>query len=536
MSGIFKVVGPPGCGKTTWLSRQCQIGVGVHGSEGVLVASLTRAAAQEAAGRNTGLARGQIGTMHAFLYRALGRPKILTKSDVTMWNNEHPDYAMTPGGVDLEESNETRRDGDRRGDDLIRRCDMLRARAIPREQWPNDAQAFDAMWSAYKAEADICDFTDLIERGIDAFEAAPGRPGAIFIDEAQDLCRLELNLVEQWSQHCDTTVLVGDESQALYSWRGATPDVLAGQIHKVLDQSYRVPAAVHKLAMRIIRATGSWREEVVYHPRRTSEEPDAPLVEGSCGRAAGITWRRPEKIIDLALAAEAADESLMILATCDYLLAPTKRALAEAGIPWHNPFSNRYNPISQECRASVEAAAYLGKEGSTGLSSPQLKALVKLLRSDEDTGVRRGGKAAIERLGEGIPQIEVARAMYRWLGESAYHAIDAGDLEWLLRHLPESVSMGTRLAIRVALRSGMSALTQRPHVILGTIHSVKGGEADRVLLFPDLSPQGYRQLGIPGWDGKQSIFRTFYVGATRAKEQLLVADPHNQLSIPLLTL
>jgi len=82
----------------------------------------------------------------------------------------------------------------------------------------------------------------------------------------------------------------------------------------------------------------------------------------------------------------------------------------------------------------------------------------------------------------------------------------------------------------------MSALTQRPHVILGTIHSVKGGEADRVLLFPDLSPQGYRQLGIPGWDGKQSIFRTFYVGATRAKEQLLVADPHNQLSIPLLTL
>lgn len=536
MSRIFRVVGPPGTGKTTFVARQCQLAVKEHGAEGVLVASLTRAAAQEAAGRNTGLARGQIGTVHAILYRALGRPKILTKADVTIWNAEHPDYAMTPGGVDLDDNSETRRDGDRRGDDMVRRCDMLRARAVPREQWPNDALAFDALWSGFKAEGDICDFTDLIERGLDAFEAAPGNPGAIFIDEAQDLCRLELNLFERWATNCETAVLVGDEAQALYSWRGAAQEVLAGSIHKVLDQSYRVPAAIHRLAMRIIRATGSWREEVVYQPRRESEEPDSPFVEGECKRAAGITWRRPEKALELALAAEAEGKSLMILATCDYLLGPTKKALADAGIPWHNPFSNRYNPISEEGRASIEAAAYLGKPGSTGLSAPQLKSLVKLLRSDDNVGVRHGGKAAIGRLGDGIPQIDVAKAMLRWLGEETFSAIDRGDLEWVLAHAPDQVSQGTKMAIRVALRRGIGALTQRPHVILGTIHSVKGGEAERVLIYPDLSPQGYRQLGIPGWDGKQSIFRTFYVGATRAREQLLIADPHNQLSIPLLTL
>ena len=37
---------------------------------------------------------------------------------------------------------------------------------------------------------------------------------------------------------------------------------------------------------------------------------------------------------------------------------------------------------------------------------------------------------------------------------------------------------------------GPQALMESPQVIVGTIHSVKGGEADAVVLFPDLSQAG----------------------------------------------
>ena len=63
-----------------------------------------------------------------------------------------------------------------------------------------------------------------------------------------------------------------------------------------------------------------------------------------------------------------------------------------------------------------------------------------------------------------------------------------------------------------------------PHVIVGTIHSVKGGEADVVYLFPDLSRAGdgqYHRMGPP----RDSVVRLFYVGITRARHTLYICQP-----------
>lgn len=65
------------------------------------------------------------------------------------------------------------------------------------------------------------------------------------------------------------------------------------------------------------------------------------------------------------------------------------------------------------------------------------------------------------------------------------------------------------------------------HYISGgaVVHnSVKGGEADIVVLFPDLSPAGYREWTSPG-EAQDAVRRMFYVGMTRAKEALYWAQP-----------
>ena len=70
---------------------------------------------------------------------------------------------------------------------------------------------------------------------------------------------------------------------------------------------------------------------------------------------------------------------------------------------------------------------------------------------------------------------------------------------------------------------GPQALMESPRVIVGTIHSVKGGEADVVVLFPDLSQAGdasYQRYGPP----RDGVIRQFYVGMTRAREALYIAD------------
>jgi superfamily I DNA/RNA helicase len=69
-------------------------------------------------------------------------------------------------------------------------------------------------------------------------------------------------------------------------------------------------------------------------------------------------------------------------------------------------------------------------------------------------------------------------------------------------------------------------------MVVGTIHSVKGGQADVVYLFPDLSRAGdaqYRQCGPP----RDSVIRTFYVGVTRARETLYICSGESAMAVSI---
>lgn len=55
-----------------------------------------------------------------------------------------------------------------------------------------------------------------------------------------------------------------------------------------------------------------------------------------------------------------------------------------------------------------------------------------------------------------------------------------------------------KFPVQIATRQGPSGLVDAPPVIVGTIHSVKGGQADVVYLFPDLSQAADSQYQSDG--------------------------------------
>ena len=80
-------------------------------------------------------------------------------------------------------------------------------------------------------------------------------------------------------------------------------------------------------------------------------------------------------------------------------------------------------------------------------------------------------------------------------------------------------------------RNGIEVLQKEPRVIVGTIHSVKGGEADNVIVFPDLSPKWLELMERSGWEGRDSVLRLFYVALTRARKRLIVGDPASRFCV-----
>jgi superfamily I DNA/RNA helicase len=69
-------------------------------------------------------------------------------------------------------------------------------------------------------------------------------------------------------------------------------------------------------------------------------------------------------------------------------------------------------------------------------------------------------------------------------------------------------------------------------VVVGTIHSVKGGEADAVFLVPDLSTAGDAAYSRNGAT-RDAVIRLFYVGLTRARETVYICSPESARTVHL---
>jgi len=504
-----RVYGPPGTGKTTWLAKRAREMADEFGADQISICSMTRAAIREVAGRDLPLPEENITTLHARCKRAImaGKP---AESQVKDFAKTHPAYAtaecLPPGlirGVHQDEdTDEVLLAGS--GITLYEHCQILRQKLVPTSAWSPRVAMWYVIWKDWCRSAGLLDFTGWLEAALEPGILQPQQ--VLFVDEAQDHTPLQLAVVRAWDVRY--RYLIGDDDQNIYEWSGAVPKAflspeLPAEDELVLAQSYRVPRAVHSVAMKWISAV-RYRKQKEYMPRDFEGEIDYSEYSLMSARL-GIM---PE-------GAESSHKTTMILASCAYMLNDVISTLKQEGIPYHNPYRRsdaRWNPLTKTL--GTVKSLMVGNRNWTGEEAMRWASVL----SDKRAFVKGGKTKFLKRCKElGDKSFDEELLCLMTIESSSMVA--AQDPKIFDRFRMTGATGDWQYALRVIRNFGADV---EPWVIVGTIHSVKGGEADDVVLFPDLSPAGYSEYLSS--EHRDRILRLYYVGMTRARDRLVMCE------------
>lgn len=487
MNNLHLVLGGPGCGKTTRLLDivEEQIAKGISASKIAFVA-FTKAAAQEAKERAAlkfGLDPEKdlpwFRTIHSLAYfkLELTRDEVMTRKD---WRefSEFAGYQLT-GSFD---SHGTPMGYDKLGDQMLRvidyakatETDLMKAWSMldcPFDWWT--IEQFDAMLKSYKTDIGKHDFADMLQLFTENCD--PINVEVAIIDEAQDLTSSQWHVVRKAFGNCPIVYVAGDDDQAIYKWAGADIDQflsLKGNI-EILPLSHRLPFTVFVLANSISERI-SKRFEKNFLPTN---------------KIGTVQHHMQPYTVDLS------EGSWLLLARSRYMLNEMEYHVRGSGIHYSTP-SGAAVAATEIQAIQIWEALRAGKK--IECQPREVKLIYKML--DRKPPVMRETKT--------------------------YNVLDLNlDLTKIWHEAFIGISALKREYYISCLRRG-EKLTGKPRVRIETIHGVKGAEADNVLLMTDISARTEASFRME----PDNEHRVFYVGVTRAKQNLHLIAPQTSLS------
>jgi ATP-dependent DNA helicase UvrD/PcrA len=346
-----------------------------------------------------------------------------------------------------------------------------------------------------KAAAGVLDFEDilllnagLIRDNLTVAEQVRQWCRWITVDEYQDVSPLQQKVIEGWLGGRDELCVVGDPSQTIYTFAGASSDYLLGfrrrwpeatSLH--LTRSYRCSPQIIGLANTVLAGGDVRGRLTLVSQREPVADVNSRVYDSEQAEAIGVA-QRIEELLKTTPA-----EEIAVLVRTNAATARFERELQAAGIPYTVRGSARF------------------------MQRPEVKRAVSLLRvAAKQPGagdVPDRVAAALEPVGYtpspplGQAQREEWESLAALVGLAANH----DTLEGLIADLDE--------------RAENDDAPVASAVTLASLHSAKGLEWDAVFL------PGLYEGGLPlRFQGDlvdvEEERRLFYVGMTRARDVL----------------
>jgi superfamily I DNA/RNA helicase len=342
-------------------------------------------------------------------------------------------------------------------------------------------KTFRTLYNVFKKHMKYVDFTDVLEQAVNVARV-PHRFKLLLVDEAQDLCTLQWQIVERLCGVSENVYLAGDDDQSIYRFSGASLDGFLDfpvDQEVQLEQSYRIPAAVHTLSQIVIKRV-SRRKEKVFHPR--SEGGDVYFV-GDAIEA--VRENEGKSILLLTLANMEGAEYFRILG--ELQIACTYDPLG-----FNETFFKRLDAVVAFRRGDTRKLSYSSARWLLELSSESKPWLTTL------ETMPRCAISHDEEMGELIRKVKMSRFM---IAKNEWDAVKIKVEEWMFE---------------AWLHNYLERGTTQPIIKISTPYREKGSEADCVIM--DLS-YGQGVADQLEYDA-DSLHRAIYVGMTRAKYKL----------------
>ncbi|MFI1828940.1 ATP-dependent DNA helicase UvrD2 [Streptomyces sp. NPDC020412] len=384
-------------------------------------------------------------------------------------------------------------------------------RDIPRD--PSEISQIYGLYEQLKRDRAVIDFEDvlLLTVGIlqdrhDIADQIRRQYQHFVVDEYQDVSPLQQRLLDLWLGDRESLCVVGDASQTIYSFTGATPDHLlnfrtrhpSATVVKLVRDYRSTPQVVHLANGLLSQARGRAAEHrlELISQRDTGPEPGYTEYADEPAEAEGTAHR----IRDLIAAGVPAGE-IAVLYRINAQSEVYEQALADAGVPYQLRGAERFFERQEvrEAGIALRGAARAGGNDALLDDAEDLPSQVRAVLSTKGwTSEPPAGSGAVRDRWESLA------ALVR-LAEDFARAKEDATLADLVAELDE--------------RAAAQHAPTVQGVTLASLHAAKGLEWDAVFLVG--LTEGMMPITHAKTDEQvEEERRLLYVGVTRARLHL----------------
>ncbi|NCA30717.1 MAG: hypothetical protein EBS93_08380 [Chitinophagia bacterium] len=360
-------------------------------------------------------------------------------------------------------------------------------------------------YNSYKKDGDTkyMDFTDMVERTIDEVNFPPLE--VLILDEAQDFTPLQWSVVYKMAHNANKIYLAGDDDQAIYRWNGSDyryfTKYFPGE-KKVLSQTRRFGKEIHRFSQIIRREIiDSEEKEYLYNPDiKDTVQAYRSFYDINFEDYKG-TW---------------------------YLLGRISTTVNELRM-----------------MAKNKGFYFMDNKGNKSFTNNKWKAIRTWKKLCDGEKINREEAQNFYKYTRYISK-DLYRTKEFWDEQDKFNQYTFEDLkawcgltikdeligqEWFYV-LKRNIKPTEVTYINILLeRYGEDQLDKEPNMIIDTVHSVKGGEADNVLVYfkADYASQYQNKTVQEKMDEK----RVVYVAVTRAKYSLHLLSSDHRYNYPI---